>query len=56
MTTRKDELLPHRRGLMEELNKASIKTNRTPANVMAEVIKNQLRKKRDHIYKKKAPK
>ena len=56
MTTRKDELLPHRKGLLEELNRASVKTNRSTADVMAEVIKNELRKKTDHIYKKKAPK
>ena len=56
MTTLKDELLPHKKGLMKEPNRASIKTKRSPASVMAEVIKNELRKKTDHIYKKQAPK
>lgn len=56
MTPLKDELLPHRKGLLEELNRASVKTQRSPANVMAEVVKNLLHKKIDHIYKKKAPK
>ena len=42
MLTPKDKLLLHKKRVIEELRQTSLQTNRTPAELLANVIKRRL--------------